>query len=227
MVFLERIRKYFNWDKISILAHSYSSMTSFYYAAVNPENVDLFIGLDNLEPYNHNTLITLRKSMATYMRVIDGNAKTLHDEPPSYTYEQLLDKIVLGSTNSVPKSLAHHLILRSVLPSQKHPGQYYFSFDPTWKALSRDPRHEEDTKLMARQIKCPVLYLIGKDSYIRDRNINHTFKITEYWETQNPQLNVHFVPGNHHFLLSHPRVTADYVAPFLLKARQAEIRNKL
>lgn len=227
MVFLERIRKHFGWDKLSIMAHSYSSMSSFYYAAVNPQNVDLFIALDSLEPYNYSTLSNMRKSMSIYLRVIDGNEKTLYEEPPSYTYEQLLDKIVVGSTNSVPKALAHLLITRSVLPSQKHPGKYYFSFDPTWKAYSRDPRHEEDTKIMARQIKCPVLYILGNDSYIRDRNINHTMSVLDYWESKNPHLNVHYGPGNHHFLMSHPQSTANYVSPFLQRFRMPEMRNKL
>lgn len=228
MVFIERIRRHFNWEKVCLMGHSYSSFASFYYAAINPEKVHLLIGLDNLEPYNYNTVTHLRKSMAIYLRVIDDNEKTLHDEPPSYTYEELLEKIVIGSTNSVPRSLAHLLILRNVLPSKKHPGKYFFSFDQTWKALSRDPRHEEDSKIMARQIKCPVLYLLGDDSYIRDRNINNTLKIVEYWETQNQNLRVQFVPGNHHFLMTHPKQAADFIGPFLSKVSTAcPIRNKL
>lgn len=226
IVFLERIRKYFNWDKLSIMGHSYSAMSTFYYAAVFPQHMDLYIGLDNMEPYNYNTLINMRKAVGIYLRVVDGNEKTLNDEPPSYTYDQLLDKIVVGSTDSVPRSLADCLILRSVLPSKKHPGKYYFAFDPTWKACSRDPRHEEDVKIMAKQINCPVLYILGQDSYVRDRNINHTMRVLEYWETKNSELNVHFGPGNHHFLLSHPESTANFVVPFLRKYRP-EIRNKL
>lgn len=232
MVFVDRIRRHFNWEKVSIMAHSYSSMSTFYYAAINPECVDLLIALDNLEPYNYNVVWNMKRAMLTYLKVIDANEKTLYDEPPSYSYGELLDKIVIGSTNSVPKSLAHLLILRSVLPSKKHPGKYYFAFDPTWKALSRDPRHETDTMLMARQIKCPVLYLIGNGSYVRDRNINNTLRILEYWETQNKNLNVHFTPGNHHFLMSHAKEAADYVGPFLSSQVRsssgvAMIKNKL
>lgn len=226
MVFLERIRNHFQWPKLPIIAHSYSSMSSFYYAAINPENVEFFIGLDNMEPYNYNTLTNMRNSMSTYLRVIDGNQKTLYDEPPSYTYDQLLDKIAVGSTNSVPRDLAHLLIPRGVLPSKKYPGKFYFNYDPTWKALSRDPRHEEDVRIMAKQITCPVLYVLGKDSYIRDRNINHTLKTLEYWETKNSNLNVYFGPGNHHFLMTHPQSTADYITPFLQKVRDV-LRPKL
>lgn len=48
VLIIRRLMDDYNWDKISILGHSMSSINGFVFSALFPDKVDLFIGLDLL-----------------------------------------------------------------------------------------------------------------------------------------------------------------------------------
>ena len=220
--------KHFQWQSLSLMTHSFSSMRSFYYLGLNSHRVDLWIALDNLEPYEFQVLPTISGAYETYLRTIDDKADRLEQEPPCYTYEKLLGKIEKGSMGSMSKEFAPNVITRGVAPSKKHPGKWYFSYDPTMKSL-REGCHAENAKIVAREIKCPVLFMMGLQSHIiKLYRYEPGRKFLEYFKKINPQLEVRFLEGKHHFFVTEAEKSAEYIEPFLKKYYKAEVvRNKL
>lgn len=215
IILIERIRKAYGWDKVSLMGHSLGSMCCFYYSAVFPDKVDLFIALDNFTPRDTNSTIKMRLDMG---RVLLEDDRVLSDdtEPPSYSYEQLLHKIVQGSTNSVDYESAKFLLTRSVKKSTKYPDKYYFNYDRRAKGLACPANNADDRREIIKYISCPVLFLIGRDSYMRKNPFAPSLE--EIVETKK-NFFYHFGPGNHHFLLTHPEDYADKIIEFLLTYR--------
>lgn len=224
IVHIERIRKAYGWDKVSLMGHSLGAMICAYYAAVFPDKVDLLVCLDNFTPKEFDIIEKMRENMGPLLAEDDrflAKGSDKRSEPPSYSYEQLLDKRIHGSRYSLDKEAATFILGRCVKNSTKYPNKYYFNHDRRLHGLACPAANREGRITMISNITCPVLFLIGKDSYMRDSPFVPTLKEIEEIK-QN--FFYQYGPGNHHFLLTHPEAYSESICKFLDKYRGAKSR---
>ncbi|GBP98502.1 Probable serine hydrolase [Eumeta japonica] len=99
---LRRLMEEYKWDTISLMAHSMGSINAFVFSALMPDKVDLYIGLDILKPLTRSA----DKIIDNYADRIEGVLKAerrMRDktEPPCYEWDQLVERLHLGTDKSV------------------------------------------------------------------------------------------------------------------------------
>lgn len=215
---IDLVMKEFKWDKVSLLGHSLGSIVSFTFAAIFPERVHMVIGIDALKPglVNDNEMTDLLKDRVKNT-LIANYRNQLSSEPPSYTYEELLEKMFQGTYGSVARDSAHHLLRRNTKPSQTHPGKYYFSRDSRikWGFKIEQPHHV--SLELAKSINMPYLSIKAeKFPYYGGRKSHYdVVKVLE----QNPNFYYHLVDSTHHVHLTEPEKVASIISEFLNKYR--------
>lgn len=221
IVLMERIRKEYNWDKLSLIGHSLGGLCGFQYAALFPDKIDLFVALDTLVPYITEPVPLMKVNIEALLSV-DDNEKSgnFDNEPPSYDYEELLDRIVKGSSSSVTRENAKYLLTRSVKNSRK-PGKYYFNYDRRLKGFDRPSRGNEDLLKFAKNVCCPLLYCYAEESYMRPLSFAKVAPIQDYLVANHPNFHVLKGPGTHHFHLTHPEAYSSEISKFIRKCRPA------
>lgn len=214
IILIERIRKAYKWPKVSLMAHSVGSMISFYYSAIYPEKTDLLICLDNFTPDLTDVVIRNRTDLEYFFDCEDKQQAGRETEPPSYGYRGLVDRLVRGSLDSVGRKYADYLLPRGVNRSSQYPDKYYFNYDRRIRGFACPSGTAEERMIVIQNISCPVLYLIGTDSWMR---ITAMIPSLEDISEMKKNFYYHFGPGNHHFLLSHPEAYKEVILEFLRK----------
>lgn len=216
VVLIERIRREYNWDKVSIIGHSLGGLCSFFYSSIYPDHVDMVVALDSFEPYISDSPAFMKFNIET---LLQEDARVQESEPPSYDYEELLDKVVKGSHGSVDRENAKYLLTRNMKKSTKYPRKYYFNYDRRLRGFDRPSKHPAELMQFAKNIICPVYYCLGEDSYLRPFSLEATQHIRQYLQDHNPDFHVRFGPGNHHFHLTHPDEYCQDIGRFIRKYR--------
>lgn len=220
VILLERIRREFKWDKLSLMGHSFGAVLGFYYVALFPDKIDLVVAIDNFEPCAISPLVSVQRSMNA---ILDDDKRQLQGMPSKgYTFDQLLENRIRGSYTSLDgePECAKRIVLRDVRRSPNEPGKFVFNYDmKRLKGINRGYRHPEDAMAYARNIKAPVLYLMGNDSFIRKYNPKQMAIVREFMVANCPDFTIKFGPGNHHFHMTHPQIYATDISAFLRKHR--------
>lgn len=212
VILIERIRREYQWEKVSIIAHSMSTSLCFYYMVMFPDNIDLCVALDNLEPIFYPP--------AVHMKIwIDRWSKDLQEQK-SFSWSELVDVVVRGSKGSIDREFAKEILIRNIDQCQKNPGKFVFSFDnKNLKGYNMISYSNQEVMNFAEHIRTPVMLLLGKDSYMRNYNPKGLGRIREYMLDNIPDFHIRYGPGNHHFLLTHPEAYADDISWFIRKYR--------
>lgn len=87
------------------------------------------------------------------------------DEPPSFDYEELVEKLHKGSFKSVTKEVAHHLLERNIEKSQKHPGKFYFSRDRRMMFNEGIYLPQDAQIVLAKRLTMPYLFIKASNSF--------------------------------------------------------------
>lgn len=216
-VILRRIHKYFGWPQISILAHSLAANLSCLYAAIFPNDVDLFIALDGIKPYSKEPgefIEKMAQNIDLFLKYDDLNNSGL--EPPVYTKDILGKKMNEAYFESVDIDKWEILYRRNILESKIHPGKYYFSRDIRLKAGSLICWQHEDLKEYMKRVKCPMLVIrtVGSKFVDRQKYLEDAVRIMK-----KSNRNFHYVefPGKHHGHLNEPENMVGYIIEFLKK----------
>lgn len=227
---IKRVMAEYKWEKVSLLGHSLGGIVSFIYAALFPQTVDMLIQLDIIitplrspEYKLKKLLMGIEKAQVENERLKELKIK----EAPSYTYEEMEEKLHLGSNKSIEKENCKYILNRSVNASQLNPGKYYFSRDGRIKYY-----HEFN----------PSMDLI-REMNKRIRNIKYMlikFKNSDYVEEEmlkivreiHTNMEVYEVEGSHHAHLNNPKEVAELLIPFILKntanmKQNEDIKSKL
>ncbi|XP_034482104.1 probable serine hydrolase isoform X2 [Drosophila innubila] len=213
-----RIMEEHNWDKVSILGHSMSSINGFVFSALFPEKVDMFIGLDILKPpiRNANQIVNalserLENSLKLERRLRSGS------EPPAYDWDQLVERLHQGSNKSVDMEACKYLLQRNCKPSSHEPHKYYFSRDNRLKTSQFYTLSLEIVLEMAARIKAPHLFIKALQApyYENKKYYDATLEVLR----KNPQFEFHEVEGTHHVHLNEPEKVAHIINSFINKCR--------
>jgi pimeloyl-ACP methyl ester carboxylesterase len=213
---IDLIRREYNWDKISIMGHSLGSILLFMYAAIYPERVSMLIGIDALRPglvdEKHQTELLIQRMKQTMVADERNQKKT---EPPSYTYEDLLERFHVGTNGSVSKNVAPALLRRNVRRSEKNPGKYYFTRDSRLKSGFKVEQPHYVSMELAKNINVPFLTIkASKHIYYGPRKEYE--EIVEVLQ-KNPNFFHHTIEARHHLHLTDPELVAPLITDFIYK----------
>lgn len=202
----------YNWDKISLLGHSMGSVLNTLFASMFPEKVDLLI---NLDPLRH-PMVSQVTRMKNFMQ-IDQLQK--QGEPPSFSYEILVERLIAGSGGSVSKETAKFLLKRNIKQSEKLPGNFYFTRDLRTKNLNNSYFTKPLSFETLRRLKMPHLFIKATKS--REGRFEDVMEILK----ENKNFEFHHVDTTHHLHLTSPEKVAPIISEFIKKHRK--IASKL
>lgn len=197
------------------MGHSMSAAHCFLYAGLYPDNCDMLILLDTLKPLYGNgesEMMYLREVInSTY---IADQRNQSGSEPPSYSREELLDKITHKTFYSeISREGALHL-LRGLIESKQNPGKYYLPLDR--RIQNTYPQLSNAASIhVARAIQAPFCFIKTRGSQIIHFYEKDILKIVQ----KNPLFEMHLVDGDHHIHLNDPHVVSKQVSNFLCKYR--------
>lgn len=213
---IDLVRREYNWDKVALMGHSLGSILSFLYAAIYPERVSMIIGIDALRPAvvdeKHMTDLLVDRIKQT---IVADERNQRKSEPPSYTYEDLLERVHVGTNGSVTKEVALYLLRRNVKKSEKYPGKYYFTRDSRLKSGFKIETPHYVSMELARKINMPFLTIKAeKHVYYGPRE-----KYEEIVEVlqENPNFYHHTIGARHHLHLTDPELIAPLITDFIYK----------
>lgn len=213
------IRKQYQWDKVSLLAHSMSSIVSFQYASIFPTNCDLVIGLDALKPmqYPPARIIDVLAKLGDEFDVIDERNQR-NSPPPTHTMEEIIERWDKATHSSVNREAATILMKRSVAASKTDPTRYYFTRDNRLKVFNWAIISHELCLEMAKRIKIPYLAFKASRSPYYEKKI-YFDEVIQALQEHNKLFEWHMVDGTHHFHLTDPKIATPMMCAFLNKYR--------
>lgn len=214
----------YNWDKISLIGHSMGSVLCFQYAAIFPSKVDCVIAIDALKPQIHNpvTVSNILADRYENFKIADKRNQE-KSEPPSYTIEEMVDKVVDGTYESVNRECAPYLLKRNIKRSEKYPGKFFFARDSRLKYMMSGAFTQELLVVLAKKITCPYMFIKASNSPYYERKIYHD-EIVDVMN-KNPNFEYHTVDANHHLHLTDAEKIAGFVSEFINKHKK--LKSKL
>lgn len=212
---LEEIRVKLKWDRLSLISHSMGAIVSFFYAAVFPDRVDLVVALDTLKMQHHPPKFTERIYTWRMTQLINliGN---LREEPPEYTYDELVRRVREGSMFSVDLDKTKYMIERGSRPSPNNPNKFYFTRDIRVKFMSPYYVDQSIGLEYIKKVKAAYLFIKADDRDFSepDKNLREA---TDLFRRVNKNFEMLRVKGTHHVHLNQPELMAGTISKFLRK----------
>lgn len=226
LLLINLIKKEYNWDKVSLMGHSMSAVLGFIYCSMYPDGVDMMIGLDSLKPHvwKPNSLIPrLRRGLDNFMIANERNETKA--EPPSYNYEELVERLHKGTNGSLSKSACDLLLKRAITKSSKFPDKFFFHRDTRLKTFNFTSFSREQILEMVECItSTPYLFINAtKSPYFEEEKFYLEAKAAML--KRNPKMECHDVEGTHHIHLSEPEKISGIVAEFINRIRPPTSEN--
>lgn len=219
------IRSKFQWKHISLMAHSMSSVHSFLYAGLFPDEVDLLIGISFVRPQVITPLRTvvgiqevMKNSVSADIRAQGGDTKT-----PAYTYEEMINKtmdIINSNGNRVPAEI---LLQRGIHQSKDDPTKYFYNRDRRTRIYIFVIPRELSLKL-AKEIKIPHCFIRGREDYHIEEESDFDEAIDVIRNT-NSLFEYHLIDGGHYVHLVEIQQTAEILSNFIHKYRPIAISS--
>ncbi|CAH0406532.1 unnamed protein product [Chilo suppressalis] len=208
------LKNYFKWDKVSLLCHSMGSIAGLRYASVFQDDVDFYVAVDSLI-YDDFDLHQIVEKFPVILNKIEVAQTRLHEEPPSYTLEEIAMKWHLGTAKSVSLESTKYLMRRGIKPASRDPNKYYFCRDARLKHSLFQPENKKFVEALVKRLKCPTLYVKAIDSPFASDEFS--VEMREVIERNNENYEIHFLPGTHHVHLNNPERVAPLIFKFLQK----------
>lgn len=214
LIYLNIILQELKIEKVSLLGHSLGSIITFLFSSVFPEKVNFAIGFDSLKPHikDYEEVPTfLAKRIPDFMKADARNQ--INQEPPLYTYEDMVEKWSKATFNSITKETVPYLLKRNIRESSIEPGKFYFTRDNRVKFNYFTYMSQEIILELAKKIIIPYLFLKASNStyFEKKKYYDQTIEIMK----QNPQFELHYLEGTHHMHLTQPEIVAPVVSDFI------------
>ncbi|XP_059615310.1 probable serine hydrolase [Phlebotomus argentipes] len=223
---IRRIQEIYEWEKISILAHSLGALLTFVYAGLFPDKVDFVIALDALKPKIMPDIVDYLQTMLTNV-AIEDERNLDPSEPPSYSFDQLVDRLHIGTYKSVSPDYCPYILSRGVRKSTKYPDKYYFNRDGRLKYFKHLLISQESCLLLARRIDIPYMFIRAEQSVVKFwEEEKYLLEVIEELKKCNPQFVMHQVKGRHHVHLTNPTAISGILSDFIRKHGQNDRKTK-
>ncbi|KAL5290855.1 hypothetical protein ACFFRR_010321 [Megaselia abdita] len=219
---LKILMQHYGWEKISLMGHSMGSIINFAFAAMYPDKIDLAACFDLMKPPQSDV-----SSQIDAARVImDGfleqnNRNNSGEEPKSYTMEDILERVHVGSFNSIEKKCCPHLLARNAQRSSLDSEKFFFTRDRRLKHYNYESTSQELVNEMAKRITCPYLFIKSSESScFEDEEL---YEETKTCLKENPLFQYVVAEGTHHLLVNNPEKVCEVINSFICKYRPQDI----
>lgn len=215
LLLINYLVNYFQWSKVSLMGHSMGGITSYCYTMIYPKMVDFLICLDGAKPMiSEKNTERMAKNISLFLKLEQFERQT--EEPPSYTLDEIKQKICVPNKNSVEYEHSFHIAERNISQSKKHPGKYYFSRDPRLKAGALMNWPQEDIVESSKYMTCPIF--IGKAISASYYEVKENFyEVLDVLLKHSKDCQYHRLEGTHHFHLNNPEKLAVLLNKFIEK----------
>lgn len=119
---IKAILNHFQWPRISLMGHSLGGIISYVFTMLYSKDVDFVICIDGAKPMIPKDKISLLAWQLSTFPKYDQQASSLV-EGPSYTMEELVQKVCKPNNKSVLPENAKYILERNVTPSKLHNGK--------------------------------------------------------------------------------------------------------
>lgn len=221
---LNDLKEAFRWPKISLIAHSMGSIAAFIFTALFPDKVDMIVALDTIKVQVFSPRMTVKLMQYRGERTLlaDQRNRDPDSDKPVYDYDELFDRVVDGSMQSIDRDKAKYMLTRGARESEKFPGKYYFTRDGRVKYMFAVHFDQSTCLEMIKQIRIPYLFIRAQDKNFSEspKYIKETIST---FQQINPHFKVFYVPGTHHVHLNAPESIANEITAFLHKYRSDDM----
>ncbi|XP_046390017.1 probable serine hydrolase [Ischnura elegans] len=214
VILLQILSKYFKWDKVSIIAHSFGSKVAFTYAAFFPEKVENLVGIDCVRAH-----ITQKEEDVVYHlkttieHVLNLEEKMSKNKPPAYSMDGMISLVQRGSRGPMSKKCIETILKRGAKKSDIN-GKFCFSRDPRLRTLPFGRLSEEMLFACASRVSCNVLQIIANPGWkLGDSEARR--KTDELMKKGAKRFEEHVVEGSHHIHVDAPERVAPIVKNFI------------
>lgn len=217
---LEIIRQNYKLPRLSLVAHSIGAIVSFNYAWLFPERVRLVCALDVLKTFSFGAKIE-SDFFEQHTRKLLTLGESKKQNPPEYTYDEMIQHIHQNTKKSINKENAKYLIERGTKPLATNPNRLRISRDIRAKYIQFLFADHKTTLEKISRIRASYLFIRGDDRNFSEPECQMSEAIEEF-RRQNERFEFLKVRGTHHFHLNSPELIADKVSEFLRKYHDSE-----
>ncbi|CAH1390642.1 unnamed protein product [Nezara viridula] len=212
---MRRIKRYFNWEKVDTLGHSGGSAVCFLYAAVFPEDVKSYFGIDFLIGCHADE----EKKAAKIGETIDKKLKlALRDHSASnrYTWEEAKNAWIKATKDSLDERTAEILMKRGLdkLPD----GKYIISRDHRLKGADINLLNHQQLYVLADNANVHVRLVRGSKSRFFNGGLKYCPDILNILQKKAKSYKLYDLDGKHHLHMDIP----EKIVPLLIEALNAK-----
>lgn len=196
-----------------------SSTIAYVYAGIYSNRVDMMISFDILKPRIYSTSeITyhLTKGFEAFLTNDQRNQENV--EPPAYSYEEIVERLIAGTGKSVDRENAKYLLERNIKPSSKFPGKFYFTRDRRLQSALLMHMPQVDQLEIAKTLTMPFLFIKASDSsYTSSSTVEDDLEAFEILKTHSTFQHCIIKSNSHHVHLVEPEKVAPIINEFIRK----------
>jgi pimeloyl-ACP methyl ester carboxylesterase len=211
VVVLRAVVRHLGYKKVSFIGHSLGSSLAFTYAALFPDEVDKFVSIE----CGRARILIKPKELADNMgstvdSLLNLDDKILNEEPPSYLWNELVERHQRGAFMSPTIKSCNILLKRGAKQSSTSPDKFQYTCDPRVR-LDAFKRFSKETLLAcASAIKCEVLNIYAKPG-LNITSDDEYMQSVEAMKNSARKVEIHEVIGSHHVHMNNP----DRIAPLI------------
>lgn len=215
---VNRVVRQLQWAQFYLIGHSLGGQLAQYYSALYPEQVIKLVVLDAYGPQSIPLEDYLAFTRKVHEQVMSLENKILDSEPPSYTHEIALDKMIKNRRTPITREAAEALLPRNLKQGKNG---FYFSPDQRLKLFVQLPVSYQQHMVNYRNIKCPFLLVITEQLHnILGLNNPDTVKKTLVGTfKESGKFEMVVVEGEHDVHSMNPDRVAPHVSKFLLRQK--------
>jgi len=216
MVFTYKIVvDYLQRDKLIIIGHSWGGQIGMIFTQLYPEYILKLILLDTFCLYPVTIHYFKQFLTERFEETIKINQKIATGKPPSYTYDEALNRLLNARMyGKLNEEAAKALLKRALIPMED--GKFRFSNDMRLKNSISMLYGEKFVKNLIKQypITCPILIIIASDSL---PTLEYLKPLVKEMQKKNKECVIKKVKGNHDVHNNQPEVVVPLINGFLRK----------
>nr|CAD7440289.1 unnamed protein product [Timema bartmani] len=207
---VHRIVTHLGWTKFTWMGHSFGGQLGIMFASIYPELIEKLIMIDAISSVD----VPMRR-IGSYLRVYYEMLSKLdsHNTPPSYTYHEVLDRLINKRMDKILSVAGKELLERSVAETSD---RFSYVADQRLKLMVYPLFDMNQLLAMFDNIRCPQLLIMSKYA----RRALHYEIFRKCFEKFKSRSNFSYVnmDGNHDVHNDSPARVAPSISRFLIQS---------
>jgi len=220
---VRRITQQLNWDKMTLLSHSFGAHIAFLYSCIYPTQVESLISIDLAQPLTRQARywnISIANSIDDYFKCEfhHEDDPTTNIRVPVYSEVDAIRRLMEGHSASLTKESAEVMLKRG---AKKQRWGYTFTRDMRLRFMAIELRPDDNLMLqfLAEPFHPNLLIIRANQSpYHRPESIR--LQYYELFKKNCPIFRDVALDGTHHLHMNNPEVVAPEINKFLDEVRK-------